>query len=34
VHAFNNDTNTARYYKPTADLALSRTLAFFRKHLG
>lgn len=33
-HAFNNDTNTARYDKATADLALSRTLAFFRKHLG
>ncbi len=33
-HAFNNDTNAARYNKPVADLALSRTLAFFRKHLG
>ncbi|MGL4440097.1 MAG: dienelactone hydrolase family protein [Bosea sp. (in: a-proteobacteria)] len=33
-HAFNNDTNAARYDKATADLALSRTLAFFRKHLG
>jgi carboxymethylenebutenolidase len=33
-HAFNNDTNAARYSKPVADLALSRTLAFFRKHLG
>lgn len=32
-HAFNNDTNAARYDKATADLALSRTLAFFRKHL-
>ncbi len=33
-HAFNNDTNAARYSKPVADLALSRTLAFFRKHLA
>ena len=33
-HAFNNDTNAARHDKATADLALSRTLAFFRKHLG
>jgi carboxymethylenebutenolidase len=33
-HAFNNDTNAARYDKAVADLALSRTLAFFRKHLG
>jgi carboxymethylenebutenolidase len=33
-HAFNNDTNAARYNKPVADLALSRTLAFFRNHLG
>ena len=32
-HAFNNDTNAARYDKAAADLALSRTLAFFRKHL-
>ena len=32
-HAFNNDTNAARYDKAVADLALSRTLAFFRKHL-
>ncbi len=33
-HAFNNDTNAARYDKAAADLALSRTLAFFTKHLG
>ncbi|MFY8040667.1 MAG: dienelactone hydrolase family protein [Bosea sp. (in: a-proteobacteria)] len=33
-HAFNNDTNAARYSKAVADLALSRSLAFFRKHLG
>jgi carboxymethylenebutenolidase len=33
-HAFNNDTNTARYNKEAADLAWSRTLAFFQKHLA
>jgi carboxymethylenebutenolidase len=33
-HAFNNDTNAARFNQAAADLALSRTLAFFRKHLG
>ena len=33
-HAFNNDTNAARYNKEAADLAWSRTIAFFRKHLG
>jgi carboxymethylenebutenolidase len=33
-HAFNNDTSAARYDKAAADLAWSRTLAFFRKHLG
>ncbi|MGL4323051.1 MAG: dienelactone hydrolase family protein [Beijerinckiaceae bacterium] len=33
-HAFNNDTNAARYDKETADLAWSRTIAFFKKHLG
>jgi carboxymethylenebutenolidase len=33
-HAFNNDTNAARYNKEAADLAWGRTLAFFRKHLG
>lgn len=32
-HAFNNDTNEARYDKQAADLAWTRTLAFFRKHL-
>lgn len=33
-HAFNNDTNAARYDKETADLAWGRTLQFFRQHLG
>ena len=33
-HAFNNDTNAARYNKEAADLAWGRTMAFFRKHLG
>jgi carboxymethylenebutenolidase len=33
-HAFNNDTNAARYDKGAADLAWSRTLAFLRKHLA
>ncbi len=33
-HAFNNDTGTARYNKAAADLAWSRTLAFFAQHLG
>jgi carboxymethylenebutenolidase len=33
-HAFNNDTNAARYNKEAADLAWSRTMAFFRKHLS
>lgn len=33
-HAFNNDTNAARYNKEAADLAWSRTLAFFRKYLS
>ncbi len=33
-HAFNNDTNAARYNKPQADLAWGRTLAFFRQHIG
>jgi carboxymethylenebutenolidase len=32
-HAFNNDT-TSRYDKPAADLAWSRTVAFFKKELG
>lgn len=33
-HAFNNDTNAARYNKEAADLAWSRTIAFLRKHLA
>jgi len=33
-HAFNNDTNAARYNKAAADLAWGRTLAFFREQLG
>jgi carboxymethylenebutenolidase len=33
-HAFNNDTNAARYNKAAADLAWQRTLAFFNEHLG
>jgi carboxymethylenebutenolidase len=33
-HAFNNDTNAARYNKAAADLAWSRTLAFFAAELG
>ncbi len=33
-HAFNNDTNAARYDKPAADLAWARSMAFFEKHLG
>jgi len=33
-HAFNNDTNAARYHKAAADLAWSRTLAFFKENLG
>lgn len=33
-HAFNNDTNTARYDKKAADLAWSRTVAFLHKALG
>ncbi len=33
-HAFNNDTSAARYDKKAADLAWSRTVAFFREHLG
>jgi carboxymethylenebutenolidase len=32
-HAFNNDTNEARYDKAAADLAWSRTVAFLKKHL-
>jgi carboxymethylenebutenolidase len=33
-HAFNNDTGTARYNKAAADLAWSRTFAFFAENLG
>jgi len=33
-HAFNNDTNAARYNKEAADVAWSRTVAFFRRHLS
>lgn len=33
-HAFNNDTNPARYDKTAADLAWSRTIAFLKKSLG
>ena len=32
-HAFNNDTSN-RYNKPAADLAWSRTIAFFKENLG
>jgi carboxymethylenebutenolidase len=33
-HAFNNDTNAARYNKEAADLAWSRTVAFLKQHLA
>jgi carboxymethylenebutenolidase len=33
-HAFNNDTNEARYDKAAADLAWSRTIDFFKQHLA
>jgi carboxymethylenebutenolidase len=33
-HAFNNDTNAARYNKEAADLAWERTVAFLKKHAG
>ena len=33
-HAFNNDTSEARYNKAAADLAWSRTVAFFKKTLA
>ncbi len=33
-HAFNNDTGAARYNKAAADLAWSRTVAFFKDTLG
>ena len=32
-HAFNNDTNTARYKKDAADLAWKRTIAFLKEKL-
>lgn len=32
-HAFNNDTNEARYNQPAADLAWQRSLALFKKTL-
>jgi carboxymethylenebutenolidase len=33
-HAFNNDTNEARYNKEASDLAWGRTIEFFRQHLA
>lgn len=33
-HAFNNDTNAARYDKDAADLAWRRTVGFLKKNLG
>jgi len=33
-HAFNNDTNEARYNKEAAELAWGRTVAFFKQHLA
>jgi len=33
-HAFNNDTNEARYDKTAADLAWGRTVAFLKNHIG
>lgn len=33
-HAFNNDTSAARYNKAAADLAWSRTIAFFKEKLA
>jgi len=33
-HAFNNDTNAARYDKAAADLAWQRTVAFLKKNLA
>lgn len=33
-HAFNNDTNAARYDKAAADLAWERTITFFKKSLS
>ena len=33
-HAFNNDTNAARYSKEAADLAWGRTIAFLKRNLS
>ncbi len=33
-HAFNNDTNAARYNKAAADLAFGRTIEFLKKNLS
>jgi carboxymethylenebutenolidase len=33
-HAFNNDTNAARYNKEASDLAWGRTVGFFKEHLS
>ncbi len=33
-HAFNNDTNAARYDKASADLAWGRSMAFLKKYLS
>ena len=33
-HAFNNDTNAARYNKDAAELAWSRTVAFLKKYVA
>ena len=33
-HAFNNDTNAARYNKAAADLAWGRTIGFLKKYLA
>jgi carboxymethylenebutenolidase len=33
-HAFNNDTNAARYHKESATLAWTRTVAFLKNYLG
>jgi carboxymethylenebutenolidase len=33
-HAFNNDTNAARYDKPAADLAWRRTIGFLKAKLA
>jgi carboxymethylenebutenolidase len=33
VHGFNNDATPARYNKEASDLAMSRTIAWFNKHV-